>query len=247
MFQKWFGKEKRQHQRSQVETPSLESFSVHLELSNRESLPCLVRDLSINHVLVCIPTEQCPHFEPGDKVKLTVTITQLEETILLNSLVKECTAGAKMTDITLIFEDSSRFNAWLDPLHQSFLNSRQSYRVEMADPRHHTEVSLAWDGGSAVGWINDLSLSGMGLGVEPRVAQLLTDADRLVLTFSLPGSEAPLCLAGRIRYQRPDGKNIHCGIMFDQDRSADHKRQERIIASYLTCLQQEQLKSMADR
>jgi hypothetical protein len=247
MLKKWLGKEKRQHPRTQVEPPSLDSFSVTLETSGRESLSCQVRDLSISRVLVSVPPEECPRFESGDKIKLTVAVAQLQETILLNAVVTECTSGAGTTDITLIFEDPSRFADRLDPVHLSFLNSRQSYRVEMADSRYHTEVSIVWDGGRAVGWINDLSLSGMGLGVEPEVAQLLTDTARLELTFSLHGTEATLCLVGRIRYQRPAGRNFHCGILFDQDRSADYQQQERIIASYLTCLQQEQLKMIANR
>jgi hypothetical protein len=247
MLKKWFGREQRQQQRAQIEPPSLDSFSIYLELADQESLPCKVRDLSISSASVSLTAEQCPGLDHGDKVKLTVIVAQLQETIPLNGLVKECTAGEHTTNITFIFEDSSRFNARLDASHLSFLNSRQSYRVEMADTRHHTEVSLAWDGGSAAGWINDLSLSGMGLGVEPRVAQLLSSTDRLELTFSLRGCDATLRLVGQIRYQRPNGNNFHCGIMFDQHQSTGYQQQERIIASFLTRLQQEQLKKRSNR
>ena len=54
--------------------------------------------------------------------------------------------------------------------------------------------------------------------VWPGTAKAAQDAD------SLRGSEATLRLVGHIRYQRPDG----CGIMFDQDRSADYQQQERL-------------------
>ena len=129
MLKKWFGREQRQQQRSQVEPPSLDSFSVYLEISEQESLPCKVRDLSISSASVSFPAEQCPDLDPGDKVKLTIIVAQLQETIPLNGLVKECTTEENTKCITFIFEDSSRFNARLDSSHLSFLNSRQSYRV----------------------------------------------------------------------------------------------------------------------
>ncbi len=239
MLKKWFGRDKRKEQRTQIEPPSLDSFSIYLELADQEFLDCKVRNISVNSASVSYTGEQCPDFDPGDKVKLTVTVAHLQETIPLTALVKECTPGQKTTRMSFDFEDSYRFKALLDPSHLSFLNSRQSYRVEIADIRHHTEVALSWDGGSAARWINDLSLSGMGLGVESRVAQQLSDTDRLELTFSLRGCESMLRLTGRVRYQLPDGNNFHCGIMFDQHPDTDFQQQEKVIAAYLTRLQQE--------
>ena len=150
MLKKWFGREQRKQHRTQIESPSLDSFSICLELADQESLPGKIRNISVTSASVSFPSEQCPELDPGDKVILTVTVAQLQEIIHLNGRIQECIPEGHATTISFIFEDSSRFNARLDASHLSFLNARQSYRVEVADSRHHTEVS--WPGPAARRW-----------------------------------------------------------------------------------------------
>ena len=117
------------------------------------------------------------------------------------------------------------------------LNRRQHYRLEPVEPSH-IRVTAGWEGHTADGWIIDISISGMGLGVTKKTAEEIGRPDRMQLRFSLPEVEGNIQLAGPVQFRKRMGNNYLYGIQFDLNLYGEVGRQEKAISAFILKQQQ---------
>ena len=116
-------------------------------------------------------------------------------------------------------------------------NRRQAFRTA-PDKGGSVPVALEWENGSAQCSLLDISTTGMGLVIQPSIAQQLDVPDWLRIMLSLPSCSTPLDLIGTIPYRRLLNKKFHYGVQFDWNRTDAFYRQEAAISAYVMKRQQ---------
>jgi len=234
----WFKGDRRKKYR--VERESLGALAVGLVLSSRKSLPGELINMSLDGSAVFFPGNKCPDLTPNERVKLKFVMTQRKKSITIDAIVKDSCTAAERKLCRFQFAEPASFVQELDPSLWKYFNRRQGFRIE-PDGVEPIEVMLEWHGGFAQGRIIDISTTGMGLEVDPELARALGQADRLTVSFQLPGSEMPLKLVGNTMYRKPKGQNSHCGIRFDWSwsKTDNFELQESVIGAYLMRRQRE--------
>lgn len=81
--------------------------------------------------------------------------------------------------------------------------------------------------------LNDLSLTGMSVSLGSHGEAQLCGADKLFVTFRLPGQDRTIELVGTVRYRRMAGTMIRLGIEYDNKATKDWAPQEELIAAYM--------------
>lgn len=228
--------EKRKLERFQIEPINTDNFSLNLSITDSK-IPAKILQISIDSALASVTDEKCPVFYPDDQVAVTVTTTQKRDPVDLKARVIKCKTFDSTKFINFYFPNSSGFESQFDQEHLDFLKSQQSFRTNIHGGIHHTTVVFTWQDVSAIGWINNLSISGMDLGFTEEAAQQLVSEKELTMSFKLHGSDVTINLIGTICYLEPIGNNFHCGIKFDKNKSINYQEQENHIASFLINLQ----------
>lgn len=139
------------------------------------------------------------------------------------------------------FIDTSNVLQNLDPIPLSYFNRREAFRAS-TDLNRPIEVDIEWDDKSAKGWIIDVSINGMCLGIEGDINVVFKPSDQLTLAFCLPEHELPLMIVGKVVRRTATGKHERYGINFDWKQTEDFRKQERVIHQYTMQRQMSALK-----
>ncbi|MBI5363494.1 MAG: PilZ domain-containing protein [Planctomycetes bacterium] len=81
--------------------------------------------------------------------------------------------------------------------------------------------------------LNDLSLTGMSISLGSQGEIQLCSAEKLLVSFKLPGQEKSIDLVATVRYRRMAGTMIRFGIEYDNKATKDWSGQEERIAAYM--------------
>ena len=237
----WAKAEKRKQHRTEAGAPK--PFKLSLLLPGRIQLPGHMVEISMDGAVISFPAEKYPDFDLNERVKLILIVVETQKIVLIDAILRGSRSAKDRNLSRFQFVDPSRFVHELDISVLSYFNRRQAFRVKPS-VSESTKVALAWEGGSAVGWIIDISITGMGLGVPSIVAQTLGNPDQLELSFKLSGCEESLKLIGNAVNRRPAGKIVKYGIHFDPSQTEDFHRQQDVISRYVM---RQQKKSAAEK
>lgn len=93
----------------------------------------------------------------------------------------------------------------------------------------------ASDGSEQVrGRVVDVSTGGLGVSLGARDPGKLATAERVTLSFGLPGSSTELRFAGKVRGRRAHGDLTLLNVQFDARATEDYEWQRSIVEEYVT-------------
>lgn len=219
-------------------------IEVILAAGGRE-VPGRLLDASKGGLAAAFARESDPGLEPGVRARAKIRLLWLDRTLDAGLVeIKHRTEEDDRIRYGFQFADPGILAAQLDPSLWPYFNQRAAFRVQ-PDPASLIEVTLEWEGGSAVGRLSDLSTGGMGLTLDPE-----TDLPReagLSISFAIPGRESPMRFTGVVRNMRPQGEHRCYGIQFVEEVARTFRTQQQGIASYVMQRQQEALRDRKAR
>ena len=132
------------------------------------------------------------------------------------------------------FLEPQQLDAYLPAEARRYFNRRQSVRVS---PKAFEPIEVTLRAGEDEAPIevrlHNISVSGVGVSLEPALEMAFADRTRVELSIHLPGTRRPLGLVGSIRYRRLVGERIHYGIAFDTELTEKFARKRRTLAKYV--------------
>lgn len=218
--------------RSKKETISSFPFSFDLMLPGRKKLAGNLADVNMEGAAISFPVEQCPALKNSERIRLALTIFETKKTMLLDAVVN----GSRTVQDRILFQfrfiDTTHILKDPDPVLSGYFNRRESFRVrpDLSEP---IRVSFKWEGKSVEGSILDISLTGIGLALEPKVARQLEYAKQITMTFRLPDETMPFEIVGNTTNFIPVGKLVRYGIQFDRKETMNIRNKERRILKYI--------------
>ncbi len=236
---KLFAKEKKESTRKESELSRLFEFS--LVLPNKQQVQGYLVDLNMDGAAITFPAGECPDFQADERVRLSLTIRQTEKKILMDAHVRGLRKDKTGSLCQFKFIDTSSVIHKLDQILLSYFNRREAFRVS-TDLNRPIEVDIEWDDKSAKGWLIDVSINGMCLGIEGDINVVFKPSDQLILSFCLPEHELPLTIVGKVVRRTPTGKHARYGVNFDWKQTEDFRKQERAIHQYTMQRQMSALK-----
>lgn len=247
----WFSgkkEEKKTASGSSESKYSSDSFKVRLVTAAGRLVPGDLENIEMDGVIASFPTERCPELNEEAETKLEFTKIETEREFVIRAVVKEALKTKDQFTYTFSFPDPKLFISELDAEDFSAANRRQSFRMEPLD-EDEIIVDLSWDKSSAKGWLNDISVTGMGLGIIKPTAIAMGKPAELKLSFKLPGNEERLELIGKVLYHKPGKREgtVHCGVLFEQNIPGGFLVYDKAISTFLSNQQKELLKRRARR
>lgn len=233
---KLFKKDSRKQYRTQAKDFS--PFQFHLVLPGRKLLPGAIFNTSMNGTAIAFDLQRLPPLAINERVKLQLSMPQSKKTIMVDATLKHLKNANNNVICRFQFADPSSLAKRLDISLMSYFNRREAFRVR-PDINEPIEVDIEWNAGSTQGRVIDISLTGMGLGLKPEVAKILSYAEPVTLSFRLPVSEKILMIGGTTVNPRPSGEIILYGIKYDWSQTENAYRQESVITSYVIYRQRE--------
>jgi len=122
----------------------------------------------------------------------------------------------------------------------SLINRRMEMRVkpkEEAPVRVQFEIEGAEE--TKLVPVKDISITGVGVVLEPQVEQELLEVDGLYLRLWLPGAEQGMRIFGRVRSRRLVKKSILYGFIFDEEQTEDFRAKQEQIEVYTSECEEE--------
>jgi len=218
-------------------------FKVSLVAGSGRLIEGRLGAMKMTGVTASFDLEKCPELNPEDSTKLEFYRFENERTFVVRAVVKEAEKTATTRIYDFIFPEPDIFISELNNKHASNLNQRESLRMGNRS-YGDIEVDVDWGEGRATGRIIDISVTGMGLGVTPDIAEEMGKPEEMSLQFLLPGCHRPFDVLGKVLYhkQAPDKENVHCGVLFDQNKPGGFLAEDTAISKFLVEEQKEQLK-----
>ena len=213
-------------------------FSLNLILPGRKILPGYLIDINMDGTAISFPSEYCPDFAPDERVRLHLMMTESQKAVFIDAIYKGSSTNKDMKQCRFQFVNPGSFLHDLDVSALSYFNRRQAFRVKPVETPL-LKVFLSWDGGSTVGSMTNISITGMGLRIEATVAQTFVLSGLMTLSFQLPNHEDTLKLVGKVIHHRPLGEAVIYGIEYDKNKTEDFYRQETAIAAFVLNQQKE--------
>jgi c-di-GMP-binding flagellar brake protein YcgR len=213
-------------------------FQFSLMLPDRRLFPNDIVDISMGGAAMVFKADECPDFPRNENVKLILIMTHTRKTVEIEATVTDSRTSKGTKLYHFQFVDPQILDQELDPSLLDYFNRRNAFRVNcVVTPP--LEVTLKRDGVLDQGWIIDISKTGMGFGVKPKVAEKLGSPVRLTLTFKLPGAQMPVKLEGKVAHRTPHTKVVRYGIEFNWKETEGSQQHETAINSYILRRQQE--------
>ena len=144
------------------------------------------------------------------------------------------------------FLEPQQLDAHLPAEARRYFNRRQAVRVS-PKPFEPIEVSLqaGEDAPPIDVRLHNISVSGVGISLEPALERTFADRTQVDISIQLPGSHRRMALVGSIRYRRLVGERIHYGIAFDSELTEKFARKLRGLARYVVRQQSDYLRASA--
>jgi len=218
-------------------------FKVSLVAGSGRLVDGTIVEMMMTGIKASFDLERCPELSPEDETKLEFFKFETERTFVVRAIVKEAEKTAEKRIYRFLFPQPDVFISELNKKDISSLNKRESLRMDHKS-FGRIEVDLNWGEGEARGWIIDISVTGMGLGVTPETAEAMGKPENLNLSFELPGSDFKFKVLGKVLYhkQAVDKENKHCGVLFDQNKPGGFLAEDNVISTFLVNQQKEQLR-----
>lgn len=244
---KWFkGKKEEKKKPAEENQFSSDAFDVRLVTPTGRLLPGELDEMRMDGITATFESERFPEFEEGAEVKLDFTKLETEREFIIRGVLKELTRVAGEVVCEFQFPDPKLYISELNSDDFSAANRREAFRME---PMGTDEVivELRWEDKSGQGWMNDISVTGMGLGVTKETAAQMGKPETLKLSMQLPGSENVLQVIGKVLYHKPgkEDNTIHCGVLFDQNKAGGFLAEDKMISTFLNAQQKEMLRRRA--
>ena len=228
---KLFKKERRK--RNQTGPESDVPFEFNLMLSGRRELPGTLVDVSLGGAAISFPQDRCPIFEKDERVRLSLRKKQSEESIMLDSLVRDGKTDQGTRLYQFQFIDTSILLRDLDPTLMSYFNRREAFRVR-PDPLDPIDVTIVSDEITVNGLIMDISITGIALAMDRSSARKLEYKEEITLTFMLPDHEGGmLTIIGKPAHFVPLENDVRYGISFLWKETGETGQKERLISRYV--------------
>jgi c-di-GMP-binding flagellar brake protein YcgR len=232
---KWFKKEQRKQYRSETEPPA--PFELSLILPDGRDLSGLLKNISLDGAAILFPSDKCPIFKPKEKVRLKLTTIKNSKSIPITAIAVGFKQGKEMTLCRFYFLRANNLAQKLEPSLFVYFNRRQAVRVR-APVDEPVEVDLMWSGGYIEARMIDISITGIGLEVDPDEVEILDLPVEVTVSFQLPGFKTFL-LSGTALHRMEVGKTLKYGIKFDWEQTEDIERQQDDLEAYVLERQKE--------
>jgi c-di-GMP-binding flagellar brake protein YcgR len=237
MLKKLFGKENRaQYRVTQEQLEADQEISIRFTADD-ETFEGLAQDICIGGTAVTLPELTFASLSEGDIIPLHITVKGQENDVVITGIIRNISIKDNDKTIHFQFIDSEGLPVKLNTSSFSAFNRRQCYRVAPIEVEH-LPVTIRWSDEVVEGWLIDLSLTGMGLGVTPEIARHLGQPERIRLRFVFPEKEEELQISGKIQFHRQAGDHYLYGVKFIYSDFAEGHRQEKAISAFLMKQQQ---------
>lgn len=219
-------------------------FTICYVLPGRDLVEGEVFDINLNGGVLMFPRDHCPHFTFHADAVLQLRVNATGKTLPIHARQLDSDTSAGTRQCWFEFKDPTGLFERLDEELRPYFNRRRSFRVEPPESLR-IAVALEWKGGATTGVLGNISASGIAIEVGDGAASKIAEVKELWIKSSLPGMEAPICMAGNVCSLHPTRIGMRCGIIFNSDATPNFKENEALILKYVIRRQLELLKARA--
>ena len=233
-----------------VELSANTDLTVSLPAADGSRIEGRLNDVSGSGAGVCFDSADAPVLAVGQHVDLIFDSGSFAGPLTVASQVQHRTeadanqAGRRRYGFR--FLEPQQLDAHLPAEARRYFNRRQAVRVSPGtfEP---VDVSLqAGEEGDPIDVrLHNISVTGVGVSLEPALEMSFADRTQVNLCIQLPGSRRPIGIVGNIRYRRLVGERIHYGIAFDTELTEKFTRKRRALARYVIRRQNHYLRASA--
>ena len=233
-----------------VELSESTDLSVSLPAADGSRIQGRLLDVSASGAGVCFDTHNAPALAVGQHVDLVFDSGSFAGPLTVAAQVQHRTENDANREgrrrYGFRFLEPQQLDRHLPAEARRYFNRRQAVRVSPGtfEP---IEVSLRTgeDETPIEVRLHNISVSGVGVSLEPALEMSFADRTQVNLSIQLPGSRRPIGLVGSIRYRRLVGERIHYGIAFDTELTEKFTRKRRALARYVLRRQSQYLRASA--
>ncbi len=231
-----------------VELSETTDLAVAVTVPNGSPIGGQLLDVSASGAGVLFDTPNPPNLVVGQHIDLVFTSDTLKEPLQVAACVQhraeDTKNGARRYGFR--FLEPQQLDTRLPADARRLFNRRQEVRVT-PDTFQPVRVTLqsSEDQPPVEVQLLNISLTGLGVSLEPTLESLFADSVQVSITIDLPGVRRPVGVVGHIRYRRLVGDRIHYGIEFDTELSPRFARTEDLLSKYVSRRQADYMRESA--